>query len=462
MPMLQSDYRQEHWHQVSPASSSLNLQQVKHEVDKSQVGESPSGHGGVAVNLSTSLNAQPGNSSLMASTMAAPPTPLNISDSVASLPSSQVRTPPKRASSDQRKSADVSPMTQTKSKKQKVAGDDLEQSIDQLNDVTAVSGVNLREEEEQLLAGPKEESRSTQAMRRFAQEEEGRLFLERGPLRTKVNAIATKHGVSIVSEEAEQCLSMSVEERLRNMLYKLTKISSRRCDQEKEMHKLVVTSDIQKQILLIRKKAKEALEKKQAIESERLKKINEDKEKASQNEGASKDDGTASQKKEKKSQKGEEGKQKASAASMAARSANDMLLKWQMMAEQGRQKREGESGTSAANDTSVVNSIGATTISGRELDKKQGNLEAKQLGRATTVDGLVTTGQGALKKSSGDIGISRGFAHQASLLNHQTAKPLCSITAKDIIAYLETEPQMAKSPLIYRLYDKNPVSSQAV
>lgn len=38
---------------------------------------------------------------------------------------------------------------------------------------------------------------------------------------------------------------------------------------------MVVTSDIQKQILLIRKKAKEALEKKQAIESERLKKINE-------------------------------------------------------------------------------------------------------------------------------------------------------------------------------------------
>jgi transcription initiation factor TFIID subunit 4 len=30
------------------------------------------------------------------------------------------------------------------SKKQKVAGDVLEQSIDQLNDVTAVSGVNLR------------------------------------------------------------------------------------------------------------------------------------------------------------------------------------------------------------------------------------------------------------------------------------------------------------------------------
>lgn len=69
------------------------------------------------------------------------------------------------------------------------------------------------------------------------------------------------------------------------------------------------------------------------------------------------------------------------------------------------------SGTSAANDTSVVNSIGATNISGRELDKKQGNLEAKQLGRATTVDGLVTTGQGALKKPSGMFFLTKAMCY---------------------------------------------------
>lgn len=459
MPMLQSDYRQEHWHQAPPASSSINSQQAKVEGDRPQIGESCV-QGSVAVNTSSSLNSQPGNSVLMPSTLATHPALLNTSDGVTSLPmvasGNQVRTPPKRALSDQKKSADVFPTTQAKSKKQKVSGDDLGQSIDQLNDVTAVSGVNLREEEEQLLAGPKEESRSTQAMRRFAQEEEGRLFLERGPLRTKLNAIATKHGVSIATEEVEQCLSMSVEERLRNMLYKLTKISSRRSDQEKEVHKLVVTSDIQKQILLARKKAKEAFEKKQAIESERLKKINEEKEKASQNEGACKEDGTPTQKKEKK--KGEEGKQKASAPSVAAQSANDMLLKWQMMAEQGRQKREGETG-----DTSVVNSLGAASVGGIELDKKHSSLEAKQSGRATTADGTLTaTGQGALKKASGDIGVNRGFSHQGSLLNQQPVKPLCHITAKDIIAYLETDPHMAKSPLIYRLYDKSLTSSQVV
>ena len=50
---------------------------------------------------------------------------------------------------------------------------------------------DLQEEEEQLLAGPKEESRTTQAMRKFAQEEEGRLFLEKVPLHVRKLAKAT-------------------------------------------------------------------------------------------------------------------------------------------------------------------------------------------------------------------------------------------------------------------------------
>lgn len=51
---------------------------------------------------------------------------------------------------------------------------------------------HLQEEEEQLLAGPKEESRTTEAMRKFVQEEEEKLFLERGPLRLKVRATGTE------------------------------------------------------------------------------------------------------------------------------------------------------------------------------------------------------------------------------------------------------------------------------
>lgn len=37
--------------------------------------------------------------------------------------------------------------------------------------------------------GPKEESRTTEAMRKLVQEEEERLFLERRPLRAKAQAI---------------------------------------------------------------------------------------------------------------------------------------------------------------------------------------------------------------------------------------------------------------------------------
>lgn len=48
---------------------------------------------------------------------------------------------------------------------------------------------NTQEEEEQLLIGPKEESRTTEAMRKIVQDEEERLFLESGPLRAKVAAI---------------------------------------------------------------------------------------------------------------------------------------------------------------------------------------------------------------------------------------------------------------------------------
>ncbi|GKB46210.1 transcription initiation factor TFIID subunit 4b [Tanacetum coccineum] len=49
------------------------------------------------------------------------------------------------------------------SKKQKVVGELADQSIEQLNDVTAVTGVNLREEEEQLFSGATEDSRVSEA-----------------------------------------------------------------------------------------------------------------------------------------------------------------------------------------------------------------------------------------------------------------------------------------------------------
>ncbi|KAH7286028.1 hypothetical protein KP509_33G055900 [Ceratopteris richardii] len=279
------------------------------------------------------------------------------------------------------------PPRKKRSKKQNITGHIPAQSIEQLNDVTIIGGVNLREEE-QLLAGMKDESRSNKAMRWFAQQEEGRLLLEKGTLRAKVNAIA-RHGISAVSEEAQHCLLMSVEEHLRSMLYKLTKIADRRCDQEKEMHNLVVTSCIQKEIVSIQRRAKELYQTRQALESERSRKLNEEKGKASQSSGTSKQHGTTLETKEKK---GNKGKQRASAASMAPASANDMLLKWEMMAEQGRQKREVE---------------------------------------------------------SGEAEVVRGLGDLTRVLN-QPKKPTHAITVKDVIDFFEAEKQMAKSSLLYR------------
>ena len=64
---------------------------------------------------------------------------------------------------------------------------------------------HVQEEEEQLLAGPKEESRTTEAMRKFVQEEEEKLFLERGPLRIKVQAA----GKEAFGMRSQDCLTSS-------------------------------------------------------------------------------------------------------------------------------------------------------------------------------------------------------------------------------------------------------------
>ena len=48
-----------------------------------------------------------------------------------------------------------------------------------------------------------------------------------------------------------------------------------RCDVEKDKHPILVTSDPRRQVLLIKKKEKEAMEKRQAEENERLRKLNE-------------------------------------------------------------------------------------------------------------------------------------------------------------------------------------------
>ncbi|KAJ8531943.1 hypothetical protein K7X08_011866 [Anisodus acutangulus] len=105
-------------------------------------------------------------------------------------PGNNGKIPLKKSTIEQKKPLDTQGFSSPPSgKKQKVSGAFSDQSIEQLNDVTAVSGVNLMEEEEHLLSGPREDSRVSEASRCAVQEEEERLILQKIPLQRKLNGI---------------------------------------------------------------------------------------------------------------------------------------------------------------------------------------------------------------------------------------------------------------------------------
>ncbi|CAK9145852.1 unnamed protein product [Ilex paraguariensis] len=190
-------------------------------------------------------------------------------------PGSNAKTPLKKPSVGQKKPLEaLGSSAPLPSKKQKVSGAFSDQSIEQLNDVTAVSGVNLREEEEQLFSGPKEDSRVSEASRRVVQEEEERLILQKIPLQKKVAEIMAKCGLKSLSNDVERCLSLCVEERMRGLISNLIRLSKQRVDFERPRHRTIITSDVRHQIMLMNRKAREEWEKKQA-EAEKLQRLNE-------------------------------------------------------------------------------------------------------------------------------------------------------------------------------------------
>uniref|UniRef100_A0A5B7ABZ1 Putative TBP-associated factor 4 isoform 1 n=1 Tax=Davidia involucrata TaxID=16924 RepID=A0A5B7ABZ1_DAVIN len=346
-------------------------------------------------------------------------------------PGSSAKTPPKKPSIGQKKPLEVvGSSPPLSSKKQKVSGAFLDQSIEQLNDVTAVSGVNIREEEEQLFSGPKEDSQVSEVSRRVVQEEEERLILQKLPLQKKLAEIMAKCGVKSISNDVEQCLSLCVEERMRGLISNLIRLSKQRVDIEKPRHQTLITSDVRQQIVIMNRKAWEEREKKQA-EAEKLQKLNEpvgtgvdgDKEK---------DEGRV---KSLKANKEEDDKMRTTAANVAARAAvggDDMLSKWQLMAEQARQKREG--GIDAASGSQLGNDASCKPLSTSGRNAKD-NQEAEKRGHSAAI------------ATSGRIFGRNQVALPQTRVAH-------SISIKDVISVFEREPQMSKSTLIYRLYDK--------
>ncbi|XP_019255665.1 PREDICTED: transcription initiation factor TFIID subunit 4b-like isoform X3 [Nicotiana attenuata] len=298
-------------------------------------------------------------------------------------------------------------------KKQKVSGAFSDQSIEQLNDVTAVSGVNLKEEEEQLFSGPKEDSRLSEASHQAVREEEERLILQKIPLQKKLTGIMAKCGLKNMSSDVERCLSLCVEERMLGLMSSLIRLSKQdlcqnyemeyhlflqRVNIEKSRHRTIVTSDVGQQIMLMNRKVREEWEKKQA-EAEKLQVANEPEDDIGDDGDKEKDAGCI---RSMKGNKEEDDKLRTTAANVAARAAvggDDMMSKWQLMAEQARQKREG------------------------------------------ALDVVSHSQPGAVRR----VGKSQVALH---------ARVPRNITVKDVIAVLEREAQMFKSTLIYRFHEK--------
>ncbi|KAK4801800.1 hypothetical protein SAY86_000003 [Trapa natans] len=285
-------------------------------------------------------------------------------------------------------------------KKQKTSVPSDDQSIEQLIDVTAVSGVNLKEEEEQLLSGPKEDYRVSEASLRALQEEES-LILQKVPLQKKMTEIMTKCGMNNVGKDVERCLSQAVEERLQGLLYSLIRFSKQRIDNEKHMHKIVITSDIRQHIMTLNRLAKEELEKEG--EAEKGRKICERESNDGPDDKKEKDEGRG---KLRKANKQEDDKMRTTNfAARAAVGGADLLSKWQLMAEQAQQIR-GES--QVGSKPSFPLASGVARRSGRN------------------------------QMAAPQPGLSR------------------SISVKDMISVLERETQMSKSTLIYNLYNRVP------
>ncbi|WJX38528.1 hypothetical protein P8452_26180 [Trifolium repens] len=318
------------------------------------------------------------------------------------------------------------------SKKQKVSGSSLEQSIEKLNDVTAVSGIDIREEEEQLFSGPKEDSRVSEASRRVVQEEEESLIFLKAPLQRKLIEIITECGLKGMSNDVERCLSLCVEERMHGVISNIIRMSKQRVDIEKTRHRTVVTSDVRQQIMAMNRKAREEWEKKQA-EADKLRKLN-DVEGTSGVDG-DKEKGDGRNKATKVNTEVDD-KMRTNAANVAARAAvggDDMMSKWQLMAEQAKQKREGGTDTASGSQPTKDVSRKSSPSSGRNTKDNQ------ERGR------------------KGPTSLRNSAAARKFWKNQFPGSQTCiarSISVKDVIAVLEREPQISKSSLLYRLYER--------
>ncbi|KAH6781112.1 hypothetical protein C2S52_012349 [Perilla frutescens var. hirtella] len=412
---------------MPPASSKLgsaapgNLKDESFEIHSSRIGLTP------PTTLAPSSSVSSPSPNLMETNILSSSRTTSLTAPVG--PGNNSKAPPKKPLVGQKKPMEAPGSSPPSSKKQKVSGSFVDQSIEHLNDVTAVSGVNIREEEEQLFSGSKEDSRVSEASRRVVQEEEERLILQKIPLQKKMAETMAKCGLKNMSNDVERCLSLCVEERMRGLISNVIRLSKQRVDLEKPRHKTIVTSDVRQQIMAINRKAREEWEKKQA-ETEKSQKLNETESSTGADADKEKDD---SRGKSAKVNKEEDDKMRTTAANVAVRAATgvgDITSRWQLMIE--AKQKQGGSDTSSGPQTNK--DVGRKPLAASTRNTRE-NQESEK--RDSSV--ALTTPASVRKVGRNQVVVPR------------VAR---SVSVKDVIAVLEREPQMSKSTLLYRLYQK--------
>ncbi|KAL6502798.1 hypothetical protein OROHE_023966 [Orobanche hederae] len=214
---------------------------------------------------------------------------------------------------------------------------------------------------------------------------------------------------------------------MRGLISNLIRLSKQRVDFEKPRHKTIVTSDVRQQIMAINREAREECEKSRPklkslgnqMKSEYISGVDGDKEK------------DESRAKSTKANKEEDDKMRATAANVAVRAATgvgDMLSRWQLMIE-ARQTQGGPDTSSGPQP-------------GKDVARKPSAISTKNMRENQETekrDPSAATPASIRKVGRNQVVVPR------------VAR---SISVKDVIAILEREPQMSKSTLLYRLYNK--------
>ncbi|CAI9101483.1 OLC1v1038817C1 [Oldenlandia corymbosa var. corymbosa] len=295
------------------------------------------------------------------------------------------------------------------SKKRKVSGARSDGSSEKFDDVLAVSGIDLMKEEQALQPAPSAGIHDSVKTGQVVQEVEDRLFLEKIPLRLKLEQIVQKSGLKSSGKDVDLCLSLCTEHFLMGLVAKIIKMSNQRSGKEKGRHNMIVTSDVNQQIMLLKQKSSEELEKTQTEPG------------IFQNVKEANKGGT-----EKRSMKGTMNIDETNSAIRAALGDDDMLFRWKRL--QSRQKNVSglKAGCVLQPEKDADQKLSST-------DNVRNEQEAEQSGNSAASTAPVEDAK------AGQIDVS---GRESSMAR--------TISLKDVIAVLEREFQLLKSPLLYR------------